>query len=332
MIYPEISIVMPAFNAEKFIKEAIESILNQTFENFELIIADDCSTDNTVKIIESFNDERIKLIKTDKNSGSAKYPRELAIENASSNLICWIDADDTIDRDYLAQLLKRKRETSSNVVCSQMVAEENGSVKYFLPRKKFDFHQIVSGKDAFRMTLEFPWEINLNGWLCDKMTWINISTFKNQKIIHMNADDYSAREILFNSKKVAFSPAVYHYRLTSTSITKKISIKRFESVITDRLVFNFINKEWNDDNKPLVLKTFHKTLCQNMINLIRMYVINQGLFTESENNKIKKLLKDNFNQISYYMILKNNLILKYKLLLMFPFNLSLILINKINKK
>jgi glycosyltransferase involved in cell wall biosynthesis len=84
---------MPAFNAEKYILAAIESILNQTYKNIELLIFDDCSTDATIAIIESFTDKRIKLIKKNKNTG---YTNSLidGIEKAQGIYIARMDSDD----------------------------------------------------------------------------------------------------------------------------------------------------------------------------------------------------------------------------------------------
>lgn len=104
----KISVVLLACNASRYIAKTIQSILQQDFENFELIIADDCSTDNTVEIISSFNGQRIRLIHTERNTGSAKYPRELAFEQSHAPYICWIDSDDTVDQDYLSKLLTTK--------------------------------------------------------------------------------------------------------------------------------------------------------------------------------------------------------------------------------
>ena len=237
---PKVSVVMPAYNASRYIAESIKSILRQDFEDFELIVADDCSTDNTVEVVRSVEDKRIRLVNTKSNTGSAKYPRELAIEAAKSDLICWVDSDDVIDESYLSELLKRRAETGADIICSRMWAERDGQVEYTLPRDSFDFSRIVSGKEAVLMTLDFPWEINLNGWLCDKKLWMAISTFKSLSVNHMDADDFSAREILFTAHKVAFSKARYNYRLHPQAITKKLTSKKFESVITDRLVYDFL--------------------------------------------------------------------------------------------
>lgn len=67
MYQPMVTVLMPAYNGERFLKEVIEGILNQTFTDFEFLIINDGSADNGVKIIKSFNDERIRLINNDKN-------------------------------------------------------------------------------------------------------------------------------------------------------------------------------------------------------------------------------------------------------------------------
>lgn len=90
---PKISVAMPVYNGEKYIKETIESVLNQTFSDFEFIIVDDGSTDDTFNIVHSFNDTRIKYFKNEKNSGIS-YSLNRALEIASSEYIARIDADD----------------------------------------------------------------------------------------------------------------------------------------------------------------------------------------------------------------------------------------------
>ena len=84
---------MPAFNAASYIKEAIDSILNQSFKHFNLIILNDGSTDETESIILSYKDPRIVYLKNDKNEGLS-YSRNKLIENAKGKYLAWMDADD----------------------------------------------------------------------------------------------------------------------------------------------------------------------------------------------------------------------------------------------
>ena len=88
-----ISIIMPSYNASKYITDSIKSVQNQTYENWELIIVDDCSKDNTVEIIKSFNDERIRLFKNEVNSGAA-ISRNRALREANGRWIAFLDSDD----------------------------------------------------------------------------------------------------------------------------------------------------------------------------------------------------------------------------------------------
>jgi glycosyltransferase involved in cell wall biosynthesis len=96
---PEVSVVMPVYNGQKYLKEAIESILNQSFRNFEFIIIDDGSTDESREIIKSFKDERILLIEQ-KNMGVA-IALNNAIKKSRTNLIARMDSDDIAMSDRL---------------------------------------------------------------------------------------------------------------------------------------------------------------------------------------------------------------------------------------
>ncbi len=93
MIDDLVSIIMPSWNTGEFIAESIQSVLNQTYTNWELIIIDDCSSDDTDQIIESFNDERIKYLKNEKNCGAA-LTRNRGLREARGEWIAFLDSDD----------------------------------------------------------------------------------------------------------------------------------------------------------------------------------------------------------------------------------------------
>ncbi len=91
---PLVSIIIPMYNAEKYIKETIYSVLNQTYSNWEIIIVDNYSTDNSRQIVKEFLDNRIMLITLDYNSGGPARPRNIGLENAKGEYIAFLDADD----------------------------------------------------------------------------------------------------------------------------------------------------------------------------------------------------------------------------------------------
>ena len=88
-----VSIIMPSYNTGSFIEKSIQSVLNQTYSNWELIIVDDCSTDNTLEILEKINDDRIIILKNDRNSGAA-VSRNKALRKAKGQWVAFLDSDD----------------------------------------------------------------------------------------------------------------------------------------------------------------------------------------------------------------------------------------------
>lgn len=105
---PLVSIITSCYNAEKYIKETIESVIAQTYSNWELLIIDDCSMDNSAQIINEYvaMDSRIKYFKTDKPSGSPTFPRNIGIQNAQGQYIAFLDADDMYCPNKLENQLK----------------------------------------------------------------------------------------------------------------------------------------------------------------------------------------------------------------------------------
>jgi len=102
-----ISVLIPAHNRAKLIGEAIESCINQTYKNMEIVIYDDGSTDNTEKIISDFISrfDNIRYIKGDKNMGIG-HARNILLENINGDFACWLDSDDTMERNRLEINLK----------------------------------------------------------------------------------------------------------------------------------------------------------------------------------------------------------------------------------
>lgn len=91
--YGLVSIVMPNYNCEKYLKATIESVLAQTYTNWELLFVDDCSTDNSLEIVRSYADSRIKILQNEQNSGAA-ISRNYALREAKGRWIAFLDSDD----------------------------------------------------------------------------------------------------------------------------------------------------------------------------------------------------------------------------------------------
>ena len=115
----KISVIMPAYNAEKFIDESIMSVINQTFKDFELIIVNDGSIDNTVNIIKKYikKDSRIKVI--NKKNGGLSDARNVGIKNSNGDYIFFMDSDDCIQEDTLEILYSLQDDKEMTIVACE---------------------------------------------------------------------------------------------------------------------------------------------------------------------------------------------------------------------
>ena len=120
-----VSIIMPSYNTGLYIKESIQSVINQTYKNWELIIVDDCSTDNTDQIIKKFDDNRIKYFKNESNSGAA-VSRNRALKEAKGKWIAFLDSDDLWKSVKLEHQIKFMTENNYDFTYTDYRIQLNG--------------------------------------------------------------------------------------------------------------------------------------------------------------------------------------------------------------
>ena len=142
-----ISIITPTYNCGKFIGETIESVINQTYENWEMIIVDDCSKDNTKDIVNKYaqNDDRIKYHILETNSGAA-IARTRAMELARGDYMAFLDSDDLWVEDKLEKQLKFMKENNFNFVCTeyeQIDEQSNPLGKIIKVRDKANYNRVL---------------------------------------------------------------------------------------------------------------------------------------------------------------------------------------------
>lgn len=128
----KIDILLATYNGEKFVKEQIESILNQTYENFNLIISDDASTDNTLNILEEYEkkDTRIKVFKKEKNKGLIDN-FEFLLKNVTSDYFMFSDQDDIWKKDKIEKSINKLKEENSGLVYTDLeIVDEKLNVIY----------------------------------------------------------------------------------------------------------------------------------------------------------------------------------------------------------
>ncbi len=142
---PKISVIVPVYNVEKYLARCLDSLINQTFQDFEIICVNDGSTDSSLQILEEYKkkDERIVVISQEnKKLGAA---RNTGVSASKGEYITYVDSDDWVDLDYLEKLYNASVKYNADVSMSSVIKDRaNGSKYYFLNNKKEKFIQNVS--------------------------------------------------------------------------------------------------------------------------------------------------------------------------------------------
>ena len=121
------SIIVPVYNVENYIKKCINSILEQDYSNFEILVIDDGSSDSSISIVNSFEDYRIKIYK--KENGGLSSARNYGVKNVSGDYIWFVDGDDYIHKNSLSLLNRLLKETKFDIVAFHYSTDTNGIIK-----------------------------------------------------------------------------------------------------------------------------------------------------------------------------------------------------------
>lgn len=222
---PIFSIIMPAYNVEKTVIESIESVLHQTFQDFELLVVNDSSNDNTKNIIEEYSreDPRIKLFNLDKNGGVA-HARNIAIKQAKGKYLAFLDADDLWLHNKLEVQHSHLENGYDLIYSAYTMFRENGREKTIIPPEAASFEKLLKGNFIGNLT---------GAYNCKKL-----GKFYQLNIGH---EDYLMwLEIAKKSERslgISFPLARYRVGSTSVSSNKIKSIRWMWSIYRRHLAF-----------------------------------------------------------------------------------------------
>ncbi|UFH33776.1 glycosyltransferase [Chryseobacterium sp. C-71] len=142
---PEVSIITPCYNSSKFLEETIASVKNQTFKDWEWLITDDKSSDNSVEIIQKLSDPRIKLTVAEKNGG-AGHARNISLKNATGRFITFLDADDFWEPNFLEEMIGFMKKENAEIAYSNYArCDENlvPKIEDFKADKEVTFENLL---------------------------------------------------------------------------------------------------------------------------------------------------------------------------------------------
>lgn len=253
----EISVIVPIYKVEKYIDECIQSVLKQTFSDYELILVDDGSPDNCGTICDEYakRDKRIHVIHQ-KNGGISAARNaglNLFFSNIGNKYVTFIDSDDWISAHYLEQLYTTAITTDADIVSCEYSSKqlvENDD------RMDSDNIRIISGRNALIARYKGDAQIRVSSW--GKLYRRNLLeglSFPEGKI---HEDQwFSTMAYYFANKTVFLNDKLYFYRLRNDSITgSEFSMKRFDNVeLMDRVIRFFKD---NNDMQLTELASLHR--------------------------------------------------------------------------
>ena len=224
---PLVSVILPNFNCQQYIAETIRSVLNQTYKNIELLIIDDCSTDESVNVIHETikNDQRARLIKLEQNYGGPATPRNIGIKQSKGIIISFIDSDDIWFPKKLEIQINDIKNKKYSFVSSHKYNFSGESPKSFPDRKQAPYLQFKYG-DLLKKNL-----VNTSTVTVKKELLENEEFDTKKELIAV--EDYALWLNILKNKKVKVSilqePLVY-YRLLNTSISTS-KVKQAKKVL-----------------------------------------------------------------------------------------------------
>lgn len=269
----KISIVIPVFNGEKYIAKTLESILNQSFTDFELICINDASEDNSLDILKQYSKKiNMKIINLENNVGRVPFiVKSYGLPNVEGKFYMYMSQDDFLSSDCLENMYNTAIKQNADAVIPDFVFYTEKNTEKKIIGVNGNRELILKGKDAFVLSLD--WKIpGAILWRSELVKRLGYEDF------NMYADEYTVRKYFLACDKVAFCKGVFYYRVDNPeAITRKMKPALFSKVFKESKLLElvYLNSDLN------VFKA-------RMENLINMFYDYQHILLEQNFNKVEK--------------------------------------------
>ena len=265
---PEVSIIIPTYNSEAYIGQALESVFNQTYNNFEVIVVDDASADSTVKVARSFKDNRLKIISNQQNRG-VSYGRNRGIEAAKGNWIALLDSDDWYAPQRLEKLLSVAQQKNADLIADNLylirdrtlqpwgtLLQENE--REFASTQSIDAIDFIKSDRPNSINSKRNWSFGYTKPLIKRDFLIKHGIQYNEAV-RVGEDYILYLECLIQQARFVLVPhAYYYYRTRETSLsTRKPTAYLAESCNITQI---FINQKANVKNNSQLLQALFENL------------------------------------------------------------------------
>lgn len=275
------SVIVPVYNLEKYINKCVESVLTQTYKNFELILINDGSTDSSREILEKIDDKRVKII--DKQNGGAACARNAGIENANGEYIVFVDGDDRIDKKYLEIVNHVLEDSNAKILLMSLIrANENNEeqIKY-----TFNFKQLSKIEAMEKMLYQKELDTGVIGKIFHK------TIFEQKEFL--KGCLYEDIDIIFDliektNDIVYLEYTGYLYTIRKESTT----LKKFEESKMQLIEICKKNREKYAHKYPMLINAFDYRILESMLHLFfQSYLVDKKIANDLWNEIVKNRTK-----------------------------------------
>lgn len=225
-----LSIIIPIYNAEKYLQECIDSIVNEIDDSIELILVDDGSTDSSSKIYSKYENDNVKIYKNENHGVS--YSRNFGIDNANGKYVCFVDADDFMTSGWSKRIMNVLKKDTNDFIIMMSNLPENITEK----NKLID---CIFKLDGSARWISAPWSKLYSREMLNK----NNIRFKEDVI---NGEDmlFNASVALVTTKISYYNCNIYNYRINSLSVTQTFKSKIFKS---DQMFLKYLKEMFKEE-------------------------------------------------------------------------------------
>lgn len=217
-----ISVVIPVYKVENYLERCVDSILNQTYKNLEIILVDDGSPDSCPVICDSYKNKNNNIIVIHKTNGGLSDARNAGIDVASGSYLAFVDSDDYVESDYIECMYESIKKYNADIaICSYQSVYENGRIL----KQKENVDCVLSPKDTLEKML-YQKDFNVSAWA----KLYNINLFKSIRfpVGKIFEDAYTTYKLVEKADKIAVNLQIkYNYMIRGNSIlTSEFSEKK----------------------------------------------------------------------------------------------------------
>ena len=287
-----ISVIIPIYNVEKYLRKCIDSVINQTYRNIEIILVNDGSPDNCKNICEEYKEKDNRIIIINKENGGLSDARNAGIDIANGKYIAFIDSDDYVTDDYIEFMYNLIKDNDVNMaMCNVQVVWKNMKIKEILNEESVET-ELLTSKQAFYNLL-----FDKGGRVCAyaklyKKDLFNEIRFPKGRVYEDTAIMY---KIIDNAKKIAFgNKCCYYYVARKGSISKQAEFNKNEQDYIDHTfqMLDYIEKNYPDLKSACIRFNLYARF-----RILRMLIFSKKRNKIMEKEYIKEIKK---NQIEVF--------------------------------